>query len=110
MIDIAVQFDDCGHVWRLNREGAGGGGCAPDIQEVAGRTEARGHRRIDGFLDAVDEQALAGSADTRHAFLLGLTAGVVYFTGTLYWITLVMAVYGGLSMWIAAILNAALIA
>ena len=35
--------------------------------------------------------ALAGSVSTRHAFLLGLTTGVVYFTGTLYWITLVMA-------------------
>ena len=38
---------------------------------------------------------------TRTAFLLGLTTGVVYFTGTLYWITLVMAVYGGLPMWVA---------
>ena len=54
--------------------------------------------------------ALASSANTRHAFLLGLTTGVVYFAGTLYWITLVMAVYGGLSMWVAAILNGALIA
>jgi apolipoprotein N-acyltransferase len=54
--------------------------------------------------------ALAGSTNTRHAFLLGLTTGIVYFTGTLYWITLVMAVYGGLPMWIAAILNGALIA
>ena len=34
----------------------------------------------------------------------------MYFTGTLYWITLVMAVYGGLPMWVAAILNGALIA
>ena len=34
----------------------------------------------------------------------------MYFTGTLYWITLVMAVYGGLPKWIAASLNGALIA
>ena len=54
--------------------------------------------------------ALASSTNTRNAFLLGLTTGVVYFTGTLYWITLVMAVYGGLPMWIAVILNGALIA
>ena len=54
--------------------------------------------------------ALASSGNTRHAFLLGLTAGIAYFTGTLYWMTLVMSVYGGLPMWIAAILNGALIA
>ena len=54
--------------------------------------------------------ALAGASGTRKAFLLGLTAGLVYFTGTLYWMTLVMAVYGGLPMWIAATLNGALIA
>jgi apolipoprotein N-acyltransferase len=34
----------------------------------------------------------------------------VYFTGTVYWITLVMSVYGGLPMSVAAILNGALIA
>jgi apolipoprotein N-acyltransferase len=54
--------------------------------------------------------ALHRASDTRDAFLLGLTTGLVYFAGTLYWITLVMAVYGGLPMWIAAVLNAALIA
>ena len=46
----------------------------------------------------------------RRAMLLGLLAGVVYFTGTLYWITRVMAVYGGLQSWVAALVNAALIA
>jgi apolipoprotein N-acyltransferase len=46
----------------------------------------------------------------RRAFTLGLLAGVVYFTGTLYWITHVMAMYGGLSMWAAVPVNAALIA
>jgi apolipoprotein N-acyltransferase len=43
------------------------------------------------------------------AFLLGLLTGVVYFTGTLYWITRVMAVYGGLQHWVAVAVNAALI-
>ena len=47
---------------------------------------------------------------TGHAFLLGLVAGAVYFTGTLYWITRVMAVYGDLSGWVAVLINALLIA
>jgi apolipoprotein N-acyltransferase len=54
--------------------------------------------------------ALDRARDTRDAFLLGLMTGVVYFTGTLYWITHVMAIYGGLPTWIAAVLNGALIA
>jgi apolipoprotein N-acyltransferase len=45
----------------------------------------------------------------RRAFQLGLLAGVIYFTGTLYWITRVMAVYGGLQTWVAVLVNAALI-
>ena len=36
--------------------------------------------------------------------------GVVLFTGTLYWITHVMAVYGGMSTWVAVPINAGLIA
>jgi apolipoprotein N-acyltransferase len=44
------------------------------------------------------------------AFLLGLTTGVVYFNGTLYWITLVMGVYGGLPWPLALVFNEALIA
>jgi apolipoprotein N-acyltransferase len=54
--------------------------------------------------------ALSRSATTLNAFLLGLTTGIVYFAGSLYWITLVMAVYGNMSMWVAAMLNAALVA
>ena len=50
------------------------------------------------------------SFSLRRAFLLGLVTGVVYFTGTLYWITRVMAVYGGLQHWVAVLVNAALIA
>jgi len=46
----------------------------------------------------------------RHAFLLGLVTGAVYFAGTLYWIKGVMAVYGGLQQWVAVLINVALIA
>ena len=53
--------------------------------------------------------ALSG-APLRRSFLLGLTTGIIYFTGTLYWITRVMAVYGGLQTWVAVLINAALIA
>ena len=44
------------------------------------------------------------------AALLGVVAGVVYFTGTLYWITGVMVVYGGLAPAAGVGVNAALIA
>ena len=44
------------------------------------------------------------------AFTLGLVAGAVYFTGTLYWITRVMVVYGDLQTIVAVLVNAALIA
>jgi apolipoprotein N-acyltransferase len=44
------------------------------------------------------------------SLLLGLVTGIVYFTGTLYWITHVMAVYGDLSVWVAVIINGLLIA
>jgi apolipoprotein N-acyltransferase len=50
------------------------------------------------------------SLPLRRALLLGLVTGAVYFTGTLYWITRVMAVYGGLQQWVAVLVNAALIA
>ena len=33
----------------------------------------------------------------------------MYFTGTLYWVTRVMAMYGGLSAWVAVLINALLI-
>ena len=44
----------------------------------------------------------------RRAFSLGLVTGVVYFAGTLYWITHVMAVYGGLATAAGVLVNAAL--
>ncbi len=56
------------------------------------------------LLVALDRQPLG------RAFGLGLTSGVVFFAGTLYWITGVMAVYGGLNIVSAILINAALIA
>ena len=53
--------------------------------------------------------ALSGTT-LRHAFTLGLLAGAIYFTGTLYWITRVMVMYGDLTPWVAVLVNAALIA
>ena len=44
------------------------------------------------------------------AFALGLLTGVIYFTGTLYWITGVMARYGDLQTWVAILVNASLVA
>jgi apolipoprotein N-acyltransferase len=53
--------------------------------------------------------ALAG-VPLRRAFLLGLVTGGVYFTGTLYWITRVMATYGDMQFWVAVLINAGLVA
>jgi len=39
------------------------------------------------------------------AFGLGLTTGAVYFAGTLYWVTAVMATYGGLPFVVAVLVN-----
>jgi apolipoprotein N-acyltransferase len=52
--------------------------------------------------------ALSG-ATLRRAFVLGLLTGVIYFAGTLYWITDVMVMYGDLPRWTAGALNATLI-
>ena len=52
--------------------------------------------------------ALVGTT-LRRAFLLGFVTGLVYFTGTLYWITRVMAVYGGLQPMVATLVNGLLI-
>jgi apolipoprotein N-acyltransferase len=46
----------------------------------------------------------------RRGFAFGLTAGAIYFTGTIYWITNVMVRYGGLNAIAAVLVNAALIA
>ena len=44
------------------------------------------------------------------AFALGLTSGVIYFAGTLYWMSGVMAVYGGLHPAVAGAINALFVA
>ena len=54
--------------------------------------------------------ALSCAPEPRRAFGLGLITGLIYFTGTLYWIARVMIVYGGLSAWAAVPINAAFIA
>jgi apolipoprotein N-acyltransferase len=43
------------------------------------------------------------------SFWFGFIAGVIFFTGTLYWITRVMSVYGGLQLWVAVMINGGLI-
>jgi apolipoprotein N-acyltransferase len=45
----------------------------------------------------------------KRAFALGLVTGIVYFTGTLYWITRVMAMYGDMAWWVAVLINAGLV-
>jgi len=50
-----------------------------------------------------------GGTTLRRAFVLGLLTGVLYFTGTLYWITRVMVMYGDLAPSVAVLVNAALI-
>ena len=50
-----------------------------------------------------------GGTTLRRAFVLGFVTGLIYFTGTLYWITRVMAIYGGLQPVVAALVNALLI-
>jgi len=52
--------------------------------------------------------SLAGVTLSR-AFIHGLLTGILYFTGTLYWITRVMVLYGDLQVWVAVLVNAALI-
>jgi apolipoprotein N-acyltransferase len=53
--------------------------------------------------------ALRGTRLTR-AFLLGLLTGIIYFTGTLYWISRVMVRYGDLQPPVAVLVNAVLVA
>jgi apolipoprotein N-acyltransferase len=53
--------------------------------------------------------AALGGTTLRRAFALGWICGAIYFTGTLYWITRVMAVYGGLQPVVATLVNGLLI-
>ena len=59
---------------------------------------------------AAARRAAYRHARSRRAFALGLVTGGVYFTGTLYWITRVMVLYGNLQTWVAVLVNAALVA
>ena len=49
--------------------------------------------------------ALQSGVSLPRAFALGLTTGLLYFGGTLYWLTGVIAVYGGLHPVVAVLLN-----
>ena len=49
----------------------------------------------------------AGERRGRHQFLLGITTGMIYFGGMLYWFVQVMANYGGISGWLAFLAGAA---
>lgn len=51
---------------------------------------------------------LAGQSTLR-GFTLGLVAGLIYFAGTLYWVTNVMAIYGGIPTPGAVGINALLV-
>lgn len=63
-----------------------------------------------GWIALAPLLVLLTSGSLLRAFTLGLTTGVVYFGGTLYWITRVMAVYGGLHWTVAVLVNALLVA
>ena len=77
---------------------------APGSRLPLARARAFALARVAGAIPNPDPLSL------MRGFALGLTTGIVYFTGTLYWITRVMVVYGGLQGWVAVLVNAALIA
>ena len=54
--------------------------------------------------------ALAHPVSLRRAFGLGLTTGLIYLGGSLYWLTGVMARYGGLKSPVAVLINIAFVA
>jgi apolipoprotein N-acyltransferase len=54
-------------------------------------------------------RARPGRSFVEQPFVLGLISGLVYFGGTLYWIVDVMALYGGLSPWLAGVITAMLV-
>jgi apolipoprotein N-acyltransferase len=62
------------------------------------------------LIAAIDRDAVRQpQAGLLRATLLGLVTGVVFFTGTLYWITTVMITYGGLQPAVAVAVNALLV-
>jgi apolipoprotein N-acyltransferase len=93
---LTVSFPKFGH------PAVGWIALAPLLVALADRAHGTSPFRI------ANEFRMAGNGP--HPFLLGLVTGLIYFTGTLYWITHVMAVYGGLSGWVAVLINALLIA
>ena len=62
-----------------------------------------------GGARAASRRAGAGVSAAR-ALCSASSTGVVYFAGTLYWITRVMAVYGGLAAVRGVLVNALLVA
>jgi apolipoprotein N-acyltransferase len=48
--------------------------------------------------------ALTNSSTIKKSFLLGLSCGLVYFTGSCFWIINTMTHYGGLPFWISVLL------
>jgi apolipoprotein N-acyltransferase len=54
--------------------------------------------------------ALMGRISLVRAFALGLAAGGVYLVGTLYWLTTVMARYGGINIAVAMVINVVFVA
>ena len=61
-----------------------------------------GHAAV-GWIALAPLLVALSSATLRRAFVLGLLTGVVYFAGTLYWITDVMVMYGDLPRWVAGL-------
>lgn len=59
---------------------------------------------------AVALRASAPAYTAWAGFRLGMMTGAIYFAGTLYWTSSVMAQYGGISMPVAALLTALLVA
>ncbi|HSG01692.1 MAG TPA: apolipoprotein N-acyltransferase, partial [Vicinamibacterales bacterium] len=58
---------------------------------------------------ALSQSVPARGGRPRRDFVLGLVAGAVYFTGTLYWVTGVMTTYGGLNAVLSVVVAGLLI-
>jgi len=58
----------------------------------------------------LSQRGLSTAGRPRRDFLLGLTTGIVYFAGTVYWVTGVMATYGGLNAVVSVFVAVLLVA
>jgi apolipoprotein N-acyltransferase len=67
-----------------------------------------GHPAI-GWIALAPLLLALAAGSLRRAFTLGLVTGIVYFIGTLYWITGVMAMYGDMAFAVAVGINALLV-